>query len=233
MFNVRPQWSADGRLLAFQSDREGGVQQIFVVAADGSGSPRRTVTSSTGLSLTTWSASGVFGGVTRGDIWTAREGEAARPFFSSPEFELYPTFSPDGKWIAYSAVKNNRSEVFVRPYPGPEPAVQVSGAGGEAPAWSSDGRLLYFLNTTSPPSMMRVAVTTTGDITVGQPATVFAKWQYRLGTPSRSYDVLRDGSFFGVTTTGGGSQASYRSRNKVQEFHVVLNFLTELRERVR
>ena len=124
MFNVRPQWSADGRLLAFQSDREGGVQQIFVVAADGSGSPRRTVTSSTGLSLTTWSASGVFGGVTRGDIWTAREGEAARPFFSSPEFELYPTFSPDGKWIAYSAVKNNRSEVFVRPYPGPEPAVR-------------------------------------------------------------------------------------------------------------
>jgi serine/threonine-protein kinase len=39
-FNINPSWSPDGKQVLFQSDREGGQQQIFVVPSDG-GEPRR------------------------------------------------------------------------------------------------------------------------------------------------------------------------------------------------
>ena len=40
-YNINPSWSPDGRLLLFQSDRDGGQQQIFVVPVDGSEPPKR------------------------------------------------------------------------------------------------------------------------------------------------------------------------------------------------
>jgi Tol biopolymer transport system component len=34
--------------------------------------------------------------------------------------------------------------VFVRPFPGPAPAIKITNSGGEAPLWSPDGRQIYY-----------------------------------------------------------------------------------------
>jgi Tol biopolymer transport system component len=53
---------------------------------------------------------------------------------------FWATFSPDGHWIAYARNQTGALEVYVRPYPGPNPATKVSVNGGDSPAWSPDGR---------------------------------------------------------------------------------------------
>jgi hypothetical protein len=55
-----------------------------------------------------------------------------------------PQFSPDGLWLAYTSSESGRSEVYVRPFPGPGPAVQVSSAGGEFPTWSATRREIVY-----------------------------------------------------------------------------------------
>ena len=82
-----------------------------------------------------------------GDIWLAStSGGVARRITSHPGRELFPKFSPDGKWIAYQAAVSTRQEIFVSPFPGPGPRQQVSSDGGTEPIWSRDGHELFFQN---------------------------------------------------------------------------------------
>jgi Tol biopolymer transport system component len=55
-------------------------------------------------------------------------------------------FSPDGRWIAYSSDDSGRNEIYVRPYPGPGGKIKISNEGGAEPAWSRDGRELFYRN---------------------------------------------------------------------------------------
>ena len=57
-------------------------------------------------------------------------------FLNSAAVEREPMFSPDGRWLAYSSDASGRSEVYVRPFPGPGAAVQISTDGGGTPTWS-------------------------------------------------------------------------------------------------
>jgi eukaryotic-like serine/threonine-protein kinase len=57
--------------------------------------------------------------------------------------ESEPMFSPDGKWVAYMSDEAGRTEVYVRPYPGP--GVHVSSAGGASPRWSRTRQELFFV----------------------------------------------------------------------------------------
>ena len=51
-------------------------------------------------------------------------------FLNSVANEAGPTFSPDGRWLAYHSVQSGRAEVYVRPFPEPGASVMVSNAGG-------------------------------------------------------------------------------------------------------
>jgi Tol biopolymer transport system component len=53
------------------------------------------------------------------------------------------TFSPNGRWIAYSSNQTGRPEVYVLAYPGSGPGTPVTGEGGDEPTWSPDGERLY------------------------------------------------------------------------------------------
>jgi serine/threonine-protein kinase len=55
---------------------------------------------------------------------------------NTPAREWGPAFSPDGRWLAYHSTESGRDEVYVRPFPGPDPPVVISNAGGETPSWS-------------------------------------------------------------------------------------------------
>ena len=65
-------------------------------------------------------------------------------FLNSPASERGPTFSPDGRWLAYHSQESGRSEVYVRPFPGPGARVMVSSGGGETSSWSRTRPELVF-----------------------------------------------------------------------------------------
>src|SRR6202451_2536953 len=57
-----------------------------------------------------------------GDLWTAsRQGGAARRLTSGTGDKLYPKFSPDGKWIAFTGVYDGNPDVYVMAAEGGEP----------------------------------------------------------------------------------------------------------------
>ena len=47
--------------------------------------------------------------------------------------DLFPAFSPDGKWLAYFSDESGRFEVYVRPFPGPGAAPKHLGKWGRLP----------------------------------------------------------------------------------------------------
>ncbi len=66
------------------------------------------------------------------------------PFLTTEAYEAYPEFSPDGRWLAYASDESGRTEVYVTSFPGREQTITVSRQGGRAPAWSRDGRRLFY-----------------------------------------------------------------------------------------
>jgi serine/threonine-protein kinase len=234
-------WSPDGEAIVLTSDRD-GPRNLYRMASDGSGEPERLAPSEQEQQPSSWSSEGVLAYLQGGDIWVLPpDGDPAR-FFSSPEAEEYPTFSPDGRWIAYTSEQlgSGQRELYVRPFPGPGLPVRVSTGHVESPAWSKDGRKLYYLEGTGDRHRMMVVDVIPGDPPqVGDPATLIDPWIYDLFGPVRGYDVQPDGSFLALLNEeirGFREEAStlgvhpWMWRFRVGELHVILNFSEVLRE---
>ena len=154
-----------------------------------------------------------------------------RPFLQTPAAEQFPEFSPDGRWIAYSSNQSGRPEVYVQPYPGPGPPVQVSIDGGDAPAWRADGAELFFVALRSPDnpnlvSMMAATAERRADVFVaGAPRKLF-EGRYSLTGPVRGYDVTPDGKRFLMV------QQLDPAPEPPSELVLVDNWIEELKRRV-
>ena len=234
------EWSPDGRSLAFSSDRDQAVRNVYRLPADGSGEPERLAPSDREQFISSWSSEGVIAFLEAGDIWVLPPDGAPAPFFTSEAVEKYATFSPDGQWLAYTSTEGERTEVYVRPYPGPVPATLISERGTSV-AWSPDGREIYYRQ--GPPGrgvLMAVDVTPGDEFRAGRPAPLIDPWTSNF-SPVRAYDVFSDGSFvFGVqdddnSQTGvdqGTSVARSLEQFGATELHVILNWFEELKERV-
>ena len=145
--------------------------------------------------------------------------------------EAYPDFSPDGQWLAYASNESGRTEVYVQPYPGPGPRQQVSTDGGTAPAWSRDGRELFFTTTQTTggqatfTKMMAVTVGLRPTFTAGAPRVLF-QGHYGATAGIRGYDVTADGRRFLMV------QQKERPPVSASEMILVQNWLEELKARV-
>ena len=54
-------------------------------------------------------------------------------------------FSPDGRWVAYSSTESgDEPQIYVQPFPGLGPKLQISNAGGTDPMWRRMGGELYY-----------------------------------------------------------------------------------------
>lgn len=94
----------------------------------------------------------------RGDIWTlpGRRGSSRNLTRSAGVAERMPSWSPDGRWIAYFSDATGEYELYVRPAYGSDEARQLTGAGRADdesaahrvyrydPTWSPDGRYIAF-----------------------------------------------------------------------------------------
>ena len=79
------------------------------------------------------------------DLWvSSTKGGPARRLTAHPGDELFPKFSPDGKWIAFSGEYDGNADVFVVPSAGGEPKrLTYHPAGDMVLGWSPDGRILF------------------------------------------------------------------------------------------
>jgi eukaryotic-like serine/threonine-protein kinase len=48
--------------------------------------------------------------------------------------------------MAYTSDESGKTQAYVRPFPGPGQAVQISAAGGRRPRWRADGKELFYLD---------------------------------------------------------------------------------------
>jgi Tol biopolymer transport system component len=132
----------------------------------------------------------------------------------------------------YVSNRNDRPEVWVRPYPGPGAPLQIAGDGATAPAWSRDGTRVFFvqLRDAELPLMMVVDVTSRDPFRVSRAVPFIDPWPYANPGVVRGYDLFPDGSFVAVAREGGG--VAPRRLRRVSQLNVVLNFVAELRVRV-
>jgi len=103
--------------------------------------------------------------------------------------------SPDGRWIALNSDQTGVGDVFIRSFPNPSVRLQVSTAGGEEPAWSLDGKRVYYR---SGNAMLAATIATTPTVRVVARDTVAADLRnITASSSSVGYDVARDGRFLG------------------------------------
>lgn len=144
---TEPALSPDGKLVAYASDRAGGVLEIWVQPTTG-GESRRLTNGDADSHSPAFSHDGARiafrserneGGIY---VVPARGGE---PVLAA-EKGRDPRFSPDGKWLAWwSSPAENSAEVYVAPAGGGEPRrIAAEFRIARYPVWSPDGRHLLF-----------------------------------------------------------------------------------------
>ena len=148
-------FAPDGKRVVFRSGAAGGEDNLYWKAADGSGAVERLTTSARSQTPGSWSPDGttlafVEEGDSKGffqfDIWVLSIGDRkTRAVIHTAANEMTPEFSPDGRWLAYVSNESGRNEVYVQPYPGPGERHLISTNGGEQPAWSGNGRELFYV----------------------------------------------------------------------------------------
>jgi Tol biopolymer transport system component len=200
-----PVWSADGKRVAFSSDRKAkGVRpDIWIKAVDG-GAEETLLENPNNNIVEDWSQDERFlsvqvipaQGKRTNQIWVVdvAGGRKAVAFATGGSSSANSRFSPDGNWLAYDSDESGRAEVYVQAFPGPGGKWQISAAGGTNPRWRGDGREIFYLSLDN--KIMAVPVEQVPTFHAGTPAALFAVHP-ALGAV---YDVSADGKRFLVNS---------------------------------
>ena len=81
-----------------------------------------------------------------GDIWIANEnGSDVQRLTDNQARDVYPRFSPDGNWIAFSSSRDGNDDVFVIPVTGGKPRqLTFHSANDDVVGWTPDGKKIIF-----------------------------------------------------------------------------------------
>ena len=183
---------------------EAGTTQLVVISAVNPSEVVR-VPDSDDFWPSAWSPDGTrLLGLRGGDIWVYSPGATPQlqALQTTPALETHPSWSPDGKWLAYASNATGRPEVYVRPYPGPGRDIPISTTGGTAVSWSRDGRELFFTATGADPEVMMV-VNMANPAKPGKPTRLFTAGGdlrfscnpvncYAVGTGARQFVTTRE-----------------------------------------
>src|ERR1700723_983489 len=156
-YSGSPVWLSDGKSIAFSYGPSGGTDSIYRQNADGTGSQEKLL-ETPGIIDFPFSVTpdGRYiaymrhdpKSTTGWDIWALPTFGDQKPFpvVATNFLDVTPSFSPDGKWLAYANDETGRQEVYIQPFPSGAGRWQVSTAGGARPTWRKDGKELYFFS---------------------------------------------------------------------------------------
>ncbi|MCP5114806.1 MAG: hypothetical protein GY953_28590, partial [bacterium] len=143
-----PQYSPDGKWIAFESSRS-GAPSIWVASADGTGARMLVSEPDTHAGSPRWSpdSSRIAFDWQRGQGWdiyvTNLQGGSPVQVATDPADDVCPSWSHDGRWIYFASRRTGKYEVWKAEASGGE-AVQITRDGGHVAFESTDGRTLYY-----------------------------------------------------------------------------------------
>ncbi len=221
-----PAWSPDGKTLLFSESitTGGGRVEIRSKAADGSGTERTLFAEQSSYHYADWSPDGkdityLWGnGEKMVALWrrplTGDDKPVAVVQPPSPQSNIYfYRISPDGHWVAYVSDESGQDELYLTSFPEGKGKWRVSSDSAAYPAWSGNGRELFYQNLTE--DFFVCAVTPKGpEIEVGSPQRLFHAPTPGIGT---SFDVSSDGKRLLINHTEEEAQAPLQLVTNWQE----------------
>ena len=223
-----PTWSPDGDRLTIASTIAADRRVFRSVSVDGSGSEEQVMIDDQHSHIGGWSPDGRTLTYSRNDPLGTGLNIYAFMLDGQPDTltvlqtaanEATPSFSPDGRWLAYMSDESGRPEIYVRPFPGPGGRERVSTAGGEEPVWAHNGELFY----RNGEKMMAVDIVTEPSLTIGSPKLLFERRFVKIPWSRTNYDVTRDGQRFIMVAD---------AQEPPEQINIVLNWFEELKRLV-
>ena len=201
-------YSPDGSRIAYSIQNSGGVSNLFVRPADGSGGDEPVlVDDSAHHWYPTWSADAstlvyhiaVPGESGRDLGWVNVETGETGILVDDEGVQALARFSRDGRFVAYQSDQDGQPEVYVTTFPRSDARWKVSTNGGSWPKWSHD-ELFYWEGNT----LVAVPFTSDGGFNAGTPQRLFTGAQVgssptnMMTAFNTEYDVSADGQRFVV-----------------------------------
>ena len=187
-----PVWSPDGRKIAYSADPD-GPPDVWVLDLDNGTRQRRFARPGVQHAVG-WTPNGeeiLFLDHGAGSkLWSMPAGGDGEPAPVVPAFPQTSevSFSPDGRWLAFSSLESGRFEVYVQPYKRPGSKVRLSPNGGRRPRWRPDGKEIWFQTGRS---VIAVPVEPGEGFVSGRPVALFT-----LAEPFAFQDGTPDGERF-------------------------------------
>jgi hypothetical protein len=155
------------------------------------------------------------------DIFVLDRGTGERRRHALPGDQKGGRLSPDSTWLAYETTEGDRTHVHVVSFPALDRDYTVSVDGGQEPAWSADGKELFYRRGAD---VMRVTVPARSEPVTWPPPDVLFSGSYAYDdTGDQSYDVAPDGRFLMMRPRESGGVT----------VHVVLGWIAEVEARLR
>jgi Tol biopolymer transport system component len=183
-----PQYSPDGKKLAFYSNRSGNGE-IWVGDAEGQSSFQLTKSQSPHTAGPAWSPDGsliAFDSRPYGhaDVFVVRsDGALLRRLTMQSAENVRPSWTRDGKWVYFSSDRTGTSQIWKVPANGLEspsnPAIQVTHGGGYAAMESPDAKYLYFTKSRENSALWRKGIQESidaGEEPVSVPLQEWGQW---------------------------------------------------------
>jgi Tol biopolymer transport system component len=145
--------ASTGAQIVFDSNRDGGYRNIYVMDTEG-GNVVRLTTDETNDFAGPWSPDGrriafTWFGLTTSDIWVMNaDGSNAVNLTDTPQIdEGFPAWSPDGQRLAYTTRRDGNNEIYVMNADGSNPVRMTDNPADDfAPSWSPDGSRIAFVS---------------------------------------------------------------------------------------
>jgi eukaryotic-like serine/threonine-protein kinase len=164
---AEPEFSSDGKWVAFRSSRS-GLWEIWRSKPDGSAALPITSSEGDRLGDPRWSPDGqsiVFSIPRQGfsHVYVVgSEGGPMRRVTDGPSNEARPSFSSDGKWIYFRSDRGGSRNIWKAPSSG-GPAQQMTHRGGHEAFESADGQWLYYIKRIGSNELFRIPTSSIAD----------------------------------------------------------------------